>query len=220
VSEDIDVDEGVLVELELLPRVGIASRTDSTTRLIAARARLVAGRAVALAAPTAAPTAAAVATRRGVLLFRAFEREAVLLRRALCAPLREPVEALLPPLRAAVLRFAEAEAFPPLRPARLRLTEVVALVERDADREALEALAVREDFFEAFDDLEPLDDFDEREDFEDREAEERDADFFAVALRAPPFLAPPFFAPFDALFFAAISFLLFRKVSEVGSRTF
>jgi hypothetical protein len=105
--------------------------------------------------------------------------------------LREPAEAL-PPLRAAMVRLAEVElalALPPLRPAAARF----AVVER----------ALFDDFFAAG----------LREDFDDLLADEREADFFAVDLRAPAFFAPPFFAPLDALFFAAISFLLFRKVS-------
>lgn len=129
----------------------------------------------------------------------------------LFAPFRDPAEAL-PPLRPAAARFAEvepAEAFPPLRAAMLRFAEL----EPPEALPPLRPAAARLAEVELFDDFADFEPEVREDDFEDLLAERFAADFPAPPLRAPPLLAPPFFAPFDALFFAAILFLLSRKVS-------
>lgn len=151
---------------------------------------------------------------------------------ALEPPLFRPPEEALPPLRPAAARFAEVddlellpdderplllppEALPPLRPAAARFADVepddLLLPPREPPPEALPPLrpaAARFAEVELFeDDFEAdFEDFDDLEDFDDFEL--LDDDF------APPLLDEPplFFAPFDALFFAAMLFLLFQKV--------
>jgi hypothetical protein len=214
------------------PRAGTTaeavSLTCSTTRLITLRARLATvGDFFALLdfeppRDAAEPLdRAGAAAARGATFFDELFEPPELLEPPFFAP---PAFFALPPdgraaLRAGALRRADdllpPEALPPLRAAALRL-EDEAFFEEPLDAEAffeelapffedLEAEAFFDDALEAeafFEELDApfLEDFDD-----DLEAEPFDAllpdDFFAA-----PLLALLFFAPFDALFFAAISF--------------
>jgi hypothetical protein len=154
------------------------------------------------------------ALRRALLLEAFFEPP---------PPLREP-----PPLE----RFEELDAFfeepppffapppdalPPLRPATERFADVTAFF---ALRTAAPLRAPDERFADEdppFDDLEDEAFFDEDfDDFEDLDDFALDAFFELLLFLLEP---PPFFAPFDALFFAAMWFLLFERF-RLGSRTF
>jgi hypothetical protein len=152
-------------------------------------------------------------------------------------PFFEPPEALLlPPLDDPPLFFEDAEALelPPFFEDAPPLEDETFLEEEPFDEDTLELPPFFEDapledetfLEEELLEAEPFDEDDFPADFDD------DTDFFedlAADLLLPfaddepalflALFAPPLLAPFDALFFAAMMFLLFKKC-RMGSRTF